>query len=169
MSDWHRLSRCGRPKSHQGGGRDGGSKGTRKETRNLRLKACMDAYGPLKIREFSMYYLAWHKIKKEKRAHIMEWLMEEMLRMRDLGANTPSCVPYTKEETMYLVIKGKQRGHILGVDRVLTGKGKTAIFIDKPREIDGGSKSGSGEGGDDELGEDEDASRDEDVDGDDDI
>ncbi|GJY57447.1 hypothetical protein Tco_0456562 [Tanacetum coccineum] len=33
-----------------GGDKDGGTKGVRKETRNLRLKKCMDEYGPLKIR-----------------------------------------------------------------------------------------------------------------------
>ncbi|GJS77100.1 hypothetical protein Tco_0726981, partial [Tanacetum coccineum] len=33
----------------KGGGRDGGSKGTRKETRNLGLKKVLDEYGPLKI------------------------------------------------------------------------------------------------------------------------
>ncbi|GJR41458.1 hypothetical protein Tco_1217142 [Tanacetum coccineum] len=58
---------------------------------------------------------------------------EEMLRLRDLGANTPSGVPYTKEEILALVRKGKQRGYIPGVGRVLTGKGKTAIFANQPR------------------------------------
>ncbi|GJR29465.1 hypothetical protein Tco_1105697 [Tanacetum coccineum] len=42
-------------------------------------------------------------------------LPEEMLRLRDLGANTPSGVPYT-EEILALVRNGKQRGNIPEVD-----------------------------------------------------
>ncbi|GJS37882.1 hypothetical protein Tco_0536264 [Tanacetum coccineum] len=37
-------------KATRGGGIDGGSNGTRKETRNLGLKIVVDEYGPLKIR-----------------------------------------------------------------------------------------------------------------------
>ncbi|GJV46915.1 hypothetical protein Tco_1437127 [Tanacetum coccineum] len=58
---------------------------------------------------------------------------EEMLRMRDLGANTPMGVPYTKEQIMAMVRKGKQCEHIHGVGRDLTGLGRNAIFIDEPR------------------------------------
>ncbi|GKE01063.1 hypothetical protein Tco_1389046, partial [Tanacetum coccineum] len=39
---------------------------------------------------------------------------EEMIKLRDLGANTPTGVPYTKKQILVLVIKGKQRGHIPG-------------------------------------------------------
>nr|GEW84458.1 hypothetical protein [Tanacetum cinerariifolium] len=145
----------------QGGDKDGGSKGVCKETRNLRLKKCMDEYGSLKIgfeynnketmlhvgqnstrwsnlvvelaRDFPMYYLSWHSIEKSKRAHIMGRLMEEMLRLRDSGANTLSGVPYTEEEILAL------------------------------SEIGGGSGSRSGEGGDDKPGGDEDADGDDDI------
>ncbi|GKF11707.1 hypothetical protein Tco_0049633, partial [Tanacetum coccineum] len=58
---------------------------------------------------------------------------EEMLRMRDLGINTPTGVPYTEEQIMATVRKSKQRGHIPGVDRVLAGQGRDTIFIDEPR------------------------------------
>ncbi|GKC34899.1 ankyrin repeat-containing protein [Tanacetum coccineum] len=44
---------------------------------------------------------------------------EEILRLRDLRANTPTGVPYTEEEIMVMVRKGKLRGHIPGVSRVL--------------------------------------------------
>ncbi|GJZ33914.1 hypothetical protein Tco_0579350 [Tanacetum coccineum] len=54
-----------------------------------------------------------------------------MLRLRDLGANTPSGVPYTKEEILALVRKGKQRGHILGIDEMLASRDKT---IDEAKE-----------------------------------
>ncbi|GJT36185.1 hypothetical protein Tco_0926604 [Tanacetum coccineum] len=37
---------------------------------------------------------------------------EEMLRLKDLGPNTPSGVPYTKDEIMAMVRRGKQRGYI---------------------------------------------------------
>nr|GEW35563.1 hypothetical protein [Tanacetum cinerariifolium] len=56
---------------------------------------------------------------------------EEML--RDLGANAPTGVPYTEEQIMAMVIKGKQRGHIPEVGRVLAGQGRDTIFIGKPR------------------------------------
>ncbi|GJV43227.1 hypothetical protein Tco_1427763 [Tanacetum coccineum] len=87
----------------KGGGRDGGNKGVRKETRILRLKKCIDEYGPLKIRfeyndkgtmlhidensarwsnlvgelvrEFPMNYSSWHSIEESNRAHIMGRLM----------------------------------------------------------------------------------------------
>ncbi|GJW71960.1 hypothetical protein Tco_0128877 [Tanacetum coccineum] len=91
-------------KATRGGSRDVGSKGVRKETRNLRLKKCVDEYGPLKnwfeyndkgtmlhlgenaarwsnlvdelVKEFPMYYPSWHSIEESKRAHIMGWLMQ---------------------------------------------------------------------------------------------
>nr|GEX95293.1 hypothetical protein [Tanacetum cinerariifolium] len=40
-----------------------------------------------------------------------------------LGSNTPSGVPYTDDEIMVIVCKGKQRRHIPGVGRVLPGQG----------------------------------------------
>ncbi|GJR18268.1 hypothetical protein Tco_0966795 [Tanacetum coccineum] len=58
---------------------------------------------------------------------------EEMVRLRDLGANTPLGRPYIEEEIMTQVRGGKQRGYIPGVGKVLAEKGKTAIFSDLPR------------------------------------
>nr|GEW41141.1 hypothetical protein [Tanacetum cinerariifolium] len=46
-----------------------------------------------------------------------------MLRLQGLGSNTPTGVPYTEEEIMAIVHGGKQRGHIPGVGRVLSGQG----------------------------------------------
>ncbi|GKD11975.1 hypothetical protein Tco_1196382 [Tanacetum coccineum] len=109
-----------------------------------------------------------------------------MLRLRDLGANTPSGVPYTKEEILALVRKGKQRGHILGdktIDQakeeakrtkrelsllrrvVMSDNRMSHMFthLGSQSEIDGGSESGSGGGGDDEPGGDEDAGGDDDI------
>ncbi|GJT06783.1 hypothetical protein Tco_0841245 [Tanacetum coccineum] len=43
---------------------------------------------------------------------------EEMLRLKDLVANMPTGVPYTEEQIMAMVRKGKQRGHIPVVGRV---------------------------------------------------
>ncbi|GJW00862.1 hypothetical protein Tco_1556113 [Tanacetum coccineum] len=113
---------------------------------------------------------------------------EEMIKPRDLKADTPTRVPYTKKKILAMVRKGKQRRHIPGVGRQVARKGKTSIFSCQPRgtytdveiddmlttrdklgsesEVGEGSRardgSGSGKGGDDQLG------RDEDVDGDDD-
>ncbi|GJV10901.1 reverse transcriptase domain-containing protein [Tanacetum coccineum] len=45
-------------------------------------------------------------------------LYDEMLRLQRLGSNTETGVPYTEEEIMAIVRKGKQRGHLPGVGRV---------------------------------------------------
>ncbi|GKF16499.1 hypothetical protein Tco_0061417, partial [Tanacetum coccineum] len=45
-----------------------------------------------------------------------------MLRLHALGSNTETGVPYTEEEIMAIIRKGKQRGHLLGVGRVLPGQ-----------------------------------------------
>ncbi|GJV38621.1 EF-hand domain pair containing protein [Tanacetum coccineum] len=58
---------------------------------------------------------------------------EEMLRLRNLGANTPTSVPYTKDQIMAMVHQGKQQGHIPGVGRVLVGQGRGIISINEPR------------------------------------
>ncbi|GKC36367.1 hypothetical protein Tco_1048751 [Tanacetum coccineum] len=58
---------------------------------------------------------------------------EAMLRLRDLGPNTPTGVPYTEDQIMAMVRKGKQRGYIYGVGRVLSGQGMDVISINKPR------------------------------------
>nr|GFB76856.1 hypothetical protein [Tanacetum cinerariifolium] len=50
-------------------------------------------------------------------------LYDEMLRLQGLGSNTPTGVPYTEDEIMAIVRRGKQRGHIPDVGRVLPGQG----------------------------------------------
>ncbi|GJT59063.1 hypothetical protein Tco_0805750 [Tanacetum coccineum] len=57
---------------------------------------------------------------------------EETIRLRDLGADTPTGVPYTEEKILAMVRKGKQWGHILGVGRQVTGQGKSWIFDSQP-------------------------------------
>nr|GFB98110.1 hypothetical protein [Tanacetum cinerariifolium] len=47
---------------------------------------------------------------------------DEMLRLQRLGSNTETGVSYTEEEIMANVRKGKQRGHLPGVGRVLSGR-----------------------------------------------
>ncbi|GKB15637.1 RNA-directed DNA polymerase, eukaryota [Tanacetum coccineum] len=47
---------------------------------------------------------------------------DEMLRLQRLGSNTETGVPYTKEEIMAIVRKGKQRGHHPRVGRILSGR-----------------------------------------------
>nr|GEU83235.1 hypothetical protein [Tanacetum cinerariifolium] len=48
-------------------------------------------------------------------------LYDEMLRLQRLGFNTETGVPYTEEEIMAIVQKGKQQGHLFGVGMVLSG------------------------------------------------
>ncbi|GJW44884.1 hypothetical protein Tco_0073683 [Tanacetum coccineum] len=58
-------------------------------------------------------------------------IYEEMLRLQALGSNTPSGVPYTDEEINAMARKGKQRGHLPGVGRVLPGRA-TNVLIPPP-------------------------------------
>ncbi|GJV92294.1 pyruvate kinase [Tanacetum coccineum] len=81
-------------------------------------------------------------------------IYEEMLRLQALGSNTPSGVPYTDEEINALDRKGKQRGHLPGVGRVLPGR---ATDYESTPEFG----SGSGGCGDDEMADDEDGDEDE--------
>ncbi|GJV11598.1 hypothetical protein Tco_1353139 [Tanacetum coccineum] len=103
-------------------------------------------------------------------------LYDEMLRLQGLGSNTETGVPYTEDEIMAIVRRGKQRGHIPGVGRVLPGQRTVNIFMklfksddkfsqmlsqfESQPEIGGGN--GSGGCGDDEQGDDEDDGEDED-------
>ncbi|GKE22938.1 hypothetical protein Tco_1434450 [Tanacetum coccineum] len=74
------------------------------------------------VREFSMHYPSWSTIEASKKAHIIRRLMEEeqlqyeeMIKLRDLGADTSTGVPYIEKEILAMVRKGKQQGHIPGV------------------------------------------------------
>nr|GEV21995.1 hypothetical protein [Tanacetum cinerariifolium] len=107
--------------------------------------------------------------------HIL--MVEEMIRLRDLGFNTPMGVPYTEDQIIAMVRKGKQQGHIPSVGRVLARQGRDAISISEPRyththvdvdELESqhgvGGGSGSGGGGDDKPSTDKDAGGDDDAD-----
>ncbi|GJW39788.1 zinc finger, CCHC-type containing protein [Tanacetum coccineum] len=58
--------------------------------------------------------------------------MEEMVRLRALGSNTESGVPYTDEEINAMARKGKQRGHLPGVGRVLPGRARDVLIPPPP-------------------------------------
>ncbi|GJW98084.1 reverse transcriptase domain-containing protein [Tanacetum coccineum] len=105
-------------------------------------------------------------------------LYTEMLRLQSLGSNTEIGVPYTKEEIMAIVRKGKQRGHLPGVGRVLSGCATGGCPPPPQSTVDladveklkrsnksltkkFGGASGSGGCGDDESGGDEDGDEDE--------
>nr|GEW92954.1 hypothetical protein [Tanacetum cinerariifolium]GEX63952.1 hypothetical protein [Tanacetum cinerariifolium] len=79
-----------------------------------------------------------------------------MLRLQALGSNTPSGVPYTKEEINALDRKGKKQGHLPGVGRLLPGQ---ATYYESSPEF--GNANGSGECGNDEMTDDEDSDEDE--------
>nr|GEZ98606.1 hypothetical protein [Tanacetum cinerariifolium] len=69
-------------------------------------------------------------------------LYEEMLRLQGLGS-------YTDDQIMAMVRGGKQRGHILGVGRVLVGNGKDVLDVPVPRcnhtsDLQSQHESGSG-------------------------
>nr|GEU38565.1 hypothetical protein [Tanacetum cinerariifolium] len=89
--------------------------------------------------------------------------MDEMLRLQRLGSNTERGAPYTKEEIMAIVQKGKQRGHFLGVGRVLSGRATGGCPPPPQSTVDPfesspefGGPSGSGGCEDDEPDGDED-------------
>ncbi|GKA79472.1 hypothetical protein Tco_0786068 [Tanacetum coccineum] len=81
-----------------------------------------------------------------------------MLRLKDLGPNTPTGVPYTDDEIMAIVRVGKQQG-TFPVVRSDDKMSQLLTQLQSQHEV--GSGSGSGGGGDDEPGEDEDADEDE--------
>ncbi|GJT75674.1 hypothetical protein Tco_1042399 [Tanacetum coccineum] len=187
-SNWPRLPRCVRPKRHHGrqGRRQRWRKeGVRKETRNLTLKKAVDEYGQLKIKfecndkgtmlQIRLNAARWNNFVGELGSRSLVVLrdqQEEMVRLRDLGVDMPTAVPYTEGQIFAMARKGKQRGHIPGtgtytnpeIDDMLASRDKMLTQLGLQREIGGGSGSGSGRGEDDQPGEDED----EDADGDDD-
>nr|GEW99505.1 augmin subunit 2 [Tanacetum cinerariifolium] len=87
------------------------------------------------------------------------FLQEEILKLRDLGADAPTGVPCTKEEILVEEIKGKQQGHI-AEGRQVADAGKTMLVPGARwaraarlgREWKGGS--GNGKGGSD-IGDDD--------------
>ncbi|GKC01265.1 hypothetical protein Tco_0987401, partial [Tanacetum coccineum] len=92
----------------------------------------------------------------------------EMLRLRALGSNTESDVPYTNEEINALARKGKQQGHLLGVGRVLPGQARDVFRSDDkfsqmlPQyELTPEFGSGSSRCGDDGIDDNEDGEKDE--------
>nr|GEY15202.1 hypothetical protein [Tanacetum cinerariifolium] len=56
-----------------------------------------------------------------------------MLRLQGLGFNTPSGVPCTEEEVNALARKGKQRGHLSSVGRVLPGRATDVLSPPPPQ------------------------------------
>ncbi|GKB94333.1 hypothetical protein Tco_0980470 [Tanacetum coccineum] len=141
------------------------------------------------VREFPMYYLSWHKIEEEKRAHIMGWLMMKSSATREY----PSLIwtffdihtydgVFTQDEAWVqyemLSLRGLRANMPLGVSytkkeiMAMVRKGKQRGHIpgfDSQREINGGSGSGSDGGGDDEPDWDKDIDGDENADEDEDI
>ncbi|GKC46661.1 hypothetical protein Tco_1064383 [Tanacetum coccineum] len=113
--------------------------------------------------------------------------LEEMIRLRDLGANTPMGVPYTEDQIMAMgrdtISINKPRGVYTDTDvdelkddnkrvRKELAMLRTVVKSDdrmsqlltqleSQHEFDGGNRSGGG--GDDELGADEDAGGDEEI------
>nr|GEV27789.1 hypothetical protein [Tanacetum cinerariifolium] len=73
---------------------------------------------------------------------------------------------YTDDKIMVMVRKGKQRGHIPNVGRVLARRGKDILDVLVPRcshtsDLQSQNETRSGAGEDDELGDDEDTDEDE--------
>nr|GEU74147.1 hypothetical protein [Tanacetum cinerariifolium] len=97
----------------------------------------------------------WRDIKKGIDQHMAKVearvQYEEMLRPRDLGANTPMGVPYTEEQLMAMVRKGKARASVAeDVVRSDDRMSDMLAQLESQHEIGGGSESGSCGGEDDE-------------------
>ncbi|GKA01010.1 hypothetical protein Tco_0673675 [Tanacetum coccineum] len=85
-------------------------------------------------------------------------LYKEILRLQGLGLNTPMGVPYTDDEIMTIVCRGKKRWHLPDVGR-----------LQSQNDVGSGNKSGKGrddEDAEEDKDKDEDANEDEDADGD---
>nr|GEX10206.1 RNA-directed DNA polymerase, eukaryota [Tanacetum cinerariifolium] len=90
-------------------------------------------------------------------------LYDEMLRLQHLGSNTETGVPYTEEEIMAIVRKGKQWRHLPGVGRVrmtmrlFRSDNKFLQMLDQfESSLEFGCPNGNGWCGDDKPGGDED-------------
>ncbi|GJZ44470.1 retrotransposon gag domain, retroviral aspartyl protease [Tanacetum coccineum] len=93
---------------------------------------------------------------------------DEMLTLQGLGSNTSTGVPYTDDEIMAIVRKGKQPMHILGVGRVKmfmklfrSDDKFSQMLTQLESQPEYGDDSGSGGCGDDEPGDDKDGDEDE--------
>ncbi|GKA07613.1 hypothetical protein Tco_0686837 [Tanacetum coccineum] len=100
------------------------------------------------IREMPLYYPSWQKVPIERKAAFVTKIELESLetreypslidtffvthtvneRLRALGSNTESGVPYTDEEINAQARKGKQRWHLPGVGRVLPGRARDVLI-----------------------------------------
>nr|GEU94247.1 hypothetical protein [Tanacetum cinerariifolium] len=100
--------------------------------RTLTMVTYMSALVAIQVRA-GFKGIKWPRL--ESRAHTLVPALEEMIKMRDLGANTPTGVPYTEKEILAMVIMGKQRVHIPGVGRQGAEKAKEEAKRQK-REID---------------------------------
>nr|GEY88854.1 hypothetical protein [Tanacetum cinerariifolium] len=90
-------------------------------------------------------------------------LYEEMLWLQGLGSNTETGVPYTDDEIMAIVRKGKQRGHLPSVGRVSmimklfrSDEKMSQMLTQLESSPEFGSASGSGGCEDDEQGDNKD-------------
>ncbi|GJZ81842.1 hypothetical protein Tco_0646836 [Tanacetum coccineum] len=79
---------------------------------------------------------------------------EDMLRLQGLGT-------YTDDQIMAMVRRGKRRGYIPGVGKVLAGRVKDILDVPLFTQLQSQHESGSDAAGDDESGDDEDADEDE--------
>nr|GEW56294.1 hypothetical protein [Tanacetum cinerariifolium] len=155
------------------GSRAAGRLHTRDKTRNLSLKEITDKKGPEVIRGVPLYYPSWLKRQssttQEYPSLIDTFFMAHTVNgeeMRRLEATDT----YNDDEINRLARRGKQRGHIPGVDRVLPAR----VIADPSRPAPKArsrayTKSGSGESdecGDDEESADDQEDEDEDGDGD---
>nr|GFA35074.1 RNA-directed DNA polymerase homolog [Tanacetum cinerariifolium] len=84
--------------------------------------------GPLKIAKTGQRAQA-HLLESTRDPYLLRdthcWrgiMRDEDRSLYRLGSNTETGVPYTEEEIMAIVRKGKRRGHLSGVGRVLSGR-----------------------------------------------
>nr|GEW92455.1 retrotransposon protein, putative, Ty1-copia subclass [Tanacetum cinerariifolium] len=112
--------------------------GTHGETKNLGLRKTIDYWLDPKNTARALQN-AQNQAKRKvfcrqgsRSLAVLRDQQDEMIQLRDLGANTLTGVPYTKEQTTDMVRKGKQLGHIPGIGRVLDGHGRDAISINEP-------------------------------------
>nr|GEV66100.1 hypothetical protein [Tanacetum cinerariifolium] len=112
------------------------------------------------VKEFPMYYHSWHNIEPEQKVGVIENIMEEMLRLMDLGPNMPSSVPYTDDEIMAIIRRASNGDTFLVLEGFWRDReGKSSLYP----SLDARTLTMSMRAGYDEPGEDEDADEDEDV------
>nr|GEZ98725.1 hypothetical protein [Tanacetum cinerariifolium] len=93
----------------------------------------MESFKNLEYTSLIQTYFNTHTVNGVFLRDEEQLLYKEMVRLQGLGFNMSMGVPYTDDQIMAIFCQSKQRGHILGVGRVLAGRGRDILMSPEPR------------------------------------